>query len=129
MKMATKKYSQNSLQIRFLTWLQGEFMGEDAFGNRYYQERLLFGKPQRPLRRWVLYSGAPDPTAVPPIWFGWLHFTNEHPLTDHVAYPWEKAHTPNMTGTSQAYFPPETASTSKESSTQSGKFKPWKPSE
>lgn len=127
--METKRYSQNSLQIRFLTWLQGEFMGEDAFGNRYFQERLLFGKPQRPLRRWVLYNGTPDPTAVPPIWFGWLHFTNEYPLTDRAAYDWEKPHTPNLTGTSQAYFPPHTTKCTKESKSPRNIFKPWKPSE
>ena len=40
------------------TWLYGEFVGEDEFGNRYYRTRR--GKIDRTLlmeRRWVIYNG------------------------------------------------------------------------
>ena len=61
-----------------LTWLRGEPVGTDEYGNRYY--RLKNDKPQ-PLgggrfsreRRWVIYKGEPEGSKVPPEWHAWLH--------------------------------------------------------
>src|SRR5262249_31746080 len=50
------------------TWVSGHFVGKDAFGNRYYENRG--GK-----RRWVLYKGTVEASRVPPDWHGWLHHT------------------------------------------------------
>ena len=59
---------------RIMTWLTGEFVGEDKFGNRYYQTKG--GK-----RRWVIYNGTVEASRVPPDWHGWLHHTFREPPT------------------------------------------------
>ena len=46
----------------------GELVGTDQFGNRYYRGRSrLLGRAER---RWVLYANArqPDASMVPPEW-------------------------------------------------------------
>lgn len=84
------------------TWLHGRQVGQDETGNRYYQER----KPRNArVRRWVIYAGPPEATAVPPEWHGWLHHTVDAPLTGPKR-PWQAPHQPNATGTPAAYRPP-----------------------
>src|SRR5690606_7685521 len=49
------------------TWLYGELVGEDEFGNRYYRTRG--GKIDPVLRferRWVVYNGYTEASMVPP---------------------------------------------------------------
>src|SRR5215217_6662647 len=58
------------------TWLYGELVGEDEFGNRYYRTRG--GKIDKALkwdRRWVVFNGYTEASTVPPSWHGWLHHT------------------------------------------------------
>ena len=48
------------------TWLYGEFVGEDEFGNRYY--RTKGGKIDPTIlmqRRWVIYKGVVEASATP----------------------------------------------------------------
>ncbi|HYU11033.1 MAG TPA: NADH-ubiquinone oxidoreductase subunit NDUFA12 family protein, partial [Stellaceae bacterium] len=66
-----------TLGTRWLTWLRGELVGTDPYGNRYY--RLKGDKPQRlgggrfsRERRWVIYNGEPEGSKVPPEWHAWL---------------------------------------------------------
>ncbi len=64
------------------TWLYGEFVGEDEFGNRYF--RTKGGKIDPTLgfeRRWVIYRGIAEASTVPPSWHGWLHHTVDVPPT------------------------------------------------
>jgi len=78
-----------------LTWLRGELVGADDYGNRYY--RLKGDKPRRlgggrfsRERRWVIYNGEPEGSKVPPEWHAWLHhMVNEVPQP-RQRYPWEK---------------------------------------
>jgi NADH:ubiquinone oxidoreductase subunit len=105
MSKSKPSFSKNSLQVRILTFIAGEFVGQDQFGNRYFHEKLLFSKFNRPLRRWVLYKGTPEASKVPAEWFGWLHFTHERPITEQAKYDWEKPHQQNLTGTPLAYRP------------------------
>jgi NADH:ubiquinone oxidoreductase subunit len=80
-------------------------VGEDQYGNKYYQENKasLEGRP----RRYVTYNGYAEPSRVPADWHGWLHHTFERPPTEEpfILKPWEKEHRPNMTGTRFAYRP------------------------
>ncbi|HVT55133.1 MAG TPA: NADH:ubiquinone oxidoreductase subunit NDUFA12, partial [Xanthobacteraceae bacterium] len=92
----------------FWTWLYGEYVGADEFGNRYYRQRggginKGFGFQ----RRWVIYNGIAEPTRVPPSWHGWLHHTVDTPPTEDkvVSRDWWKPHRPNLTGTPNAYRP------------------------
>lgn len=97
----------------FGTWwhtrLHGEFVGEDEFGNRYY--RTKGGKIDPGLgfqRRWVIFAGDADGSAIPPGWHGWMHNRVDVPPSEEKGYtpwPWQKPHRPNPTGTPAAYRP------------------------
>lgn len=78
---------------------RSNFVGEDDYGNKYYQDR----KPSVAGRhkRYVIYRGIAEPSKVPAEWHGWLHHTLDLPPTE-APLPrrsWETDHTPNMTGT------------------------------
>jgi len=97
---------------RLLTWLRGELVGTDSYGNRYYRDRGATplrrggGRFSRE-KRWVIYNGEPEASKVPPEWHAWLHHTvNEVPRADRPRHSWKKPHQPNMTGTRYAYYPP-----------------------
>ena len=91
--------------IKILTKLKGRFVGQDSYGNRYYEEKFLFSRPPRKPRRWVLYKDMVEASKVPAEWFGWLHYTFEAPLSEENKQPWQKPHQMNLTGTAQAYRP------------------------
>lgn len=85
---------------------RAEFVYEDQFGNKYYEERKETYDGRK--RRWVTYTGYADASRVPAEWHGWLHHMydgrpNETPL--ETAQTYEKEHRPNMTGTVHAYHP------------------------
>ncbi len=88
------------------TKLNGKKVGEDIFGNVYYQHKKSFnGKPHK---RWVMYKGLAEPSKVPPMWHAWLHYmVNDLPENvNEPRYEWQKEHKPNLTGTVNAYHPP-----------------------
>ena len=92
---------------RVITWLNGERLGEDEFGNVYYQARKAPSSGRR--RRWVVYARGDDEASnVPPEFHAWLHYTiNELPAKDRgKKYAWQRDHRPNQTGTAGAYRPP-----------------------
>ena len=90
--------------VKLLIWTKGRFVGQDDYGNRYYEERFLFRRPERAPKRWVSFAGDADPTKIPAHWHGWIHFTYEDPLSVK-SHNWEKKHLQNLTGTSYAYRP------------------------
>ena len=71
----------NTLVTMVRTWLRGEPVGADEFGNRYYRARGAAGD-RRAERRWVVYAGLAEPTRVPPGWHGWVRGTIERPPMD-----------------------------------------------
>ncbi|WP_273718574.1 MULTISPECIES: NADH:ubiquinone oxidoreductase subunit NDUFA12 [Bartonella] len=94
----------NTIGTRFFTWRKGKRIGEDQFGNIYYEGGLhKDGYP----RRWVIYKDYSEASTIPPGWHGWIHHRFECPPTqeDYHPYEWEKPHVANMTGTSEAYRP------------------------
>ena len=122
-----------SLGTRLYTWLKGELVGVDQFGNRYFRE-----KGQPPLkrgggrasreRRWVLYNGEVEASRVPPLWHAWLHHTIDDVPTDSgPKYPWEKEHLPNLTGTDRAYRPPGSLLRGGHRPRATGDYEPWTP--
>lgn len=117
----------NLLQMKIFAKLAAHLVGEDKFGNKYYQEKLLFGKPQRPQRRWVIYkSGALEASAIPAKWFAWLHFTTERPLCG-TSKPFEKEHAHNKTGGNDAYHPPHSLLNTKTRTAHSQAHESWTP--
>jgi len=129
-----------SIGTRLFTWLRGEQVGSDGFGNRYYRERrrpparaLEAGK--RPVslareKRWVVYAGEADGSKVPPVWHAWLHHTIQEVPTGEAAqgYAWQKPHVPNLTGTPLAYRPPGSLLAEGKRPKATGDYEPWRPS-
>ena len=50
---------------RMITWLRGEAVGTDEFGNQYYHDRKPAPGGRR--RRWVIYDGDDEASKVPPL--------------------------------------------------------------
>ena len=76
-------WNSQTFGTQFWTWLYGEFVGEDEFGNRYYRTRG--GKIDPTLgfeRRWVIYNGYTEASTIPPSWHGWMHHTVDTPPTE-----------------------------------------------
>lgn len=92
-----------TITTRLYTYFNGNLVGEDEFGNRYYSEKKA--PKQGRAKRWVIYKGMAEPSKVPAKWFGWLHYsTDKSPAEVHTKhYGWEKPHLPNLTGTKNAY--------------------------
>ncbi len=88
---------------RLFTWLHGRQIGKDADGNIYYEDKRVRGGVRT--RRWVMYAGAVEASAVPPEWHAWLHYTTDAPIAT-VRRAWIKPHLPNATGTPASYRPP-----------------------
>lgn len=104
------------------SWRNGEKVGEDGLGNRYYRSRD--GK-----RRWVIYNGSNDASRVPAEWHGWLHGTIDD-LPDRALPPvrtWQQPAIPNGTGTATAYRPAGAAGSGASRARASGDYQPWTP--
>lgn len=102
--------------------------GKDAFGNRYYHARPRKGYSLE--RRWVLYAGAPEPSAVPPEWHGWLHHQSDAiPSAETPSFrrPWQTQHAPNRTGTILAYRPPGHLLAGGRRDPATGDYEAWTP--
>jgi NADH:ubiquinone oxidoreductase subunit len=128
---------------RFFTWwngqtfgtqlwtsLYGERVGEDEFGNVYY--RTKGGKIDPALgfeRRWVIYNGYTEASAIGPAWHGWMHHTVDTPPTEekYVPRPWQKPHRPNLTGTPAAQRPTGSTLSQGRRPKATGDYKAWVP--
>jgi NADH:ubiquinone oxidoreductase subunit len=104
------------------TWWSGTAVGQDKYGNRYYQSRD--GK-----RRWVIYAGTVEASRVPPEWHGWLHHTFAKPPTEESARarPWEAEYEPNLTGTPLAHRPQGSLWREGRRPPATGDYEPWRP--
>jgi NADH:ubiquinone oxidoreductase subunit len=109
---------------RVKTWLHGEPVGADAYGNRYFQAKRAPAAGRR--RRWVVYAGTPDASKVPPEWHAWLHYTVDAPLTP-VARPWIRPHQPNLTGTAAAWRPAGSQLRGGVRARATGDYESWSP--
>lgn len=82
------------------TWLRGEEMGRDEFGNRYYRDKTGL-KCARREKRWVVYEGEAEASKVPPDWHAWLHHLMAEPPPASglpTRKPWQAPHQANLTG-------------------------------
>ncbi len=122
-----------TIGTRLFTWLRGELVGTDQFGNRYFREkgkRALQpgGGRQSREKRWVLYNGKPEASKVPPLWHAWLHHTTDTVPTDSgKRYPWQKDHVPNLTGTPLAYHPRGSVLRGGHRAPAAADYEPWQP--
>jgi NADH:ubiquinone oxidoreductase subunit len=115
---------------RLYTWLRGEQVGSDEFGNRYFRDkagaRRFAGRREK---RWVLYAGDPEASKVPPDWHAWLHHSVKEPPPPGglPKRPWQKEHVPNLTGTAEAYRPPGHDYKGGRRARATGDYEPWVP--
>ena len=117
-----------------ITWFNAfhakEHVGTDHEGNKYYTGKARKGYYHK--RRWVIYNGEPEASRVPPEWHAWLHHQSNDVPDEHSAphrKSWQKPHTPNLTGTNQAYRPPGHILQGGQRDDASGDYEPWNPSQ
>ena len=114
-----------TIGTRLFTFFRGRLVGTDLAGNRYYVEkRPLAG---RRTRRWVMYDGPADPSAVPAEWHAWLHHTTDAPIALASRQPWQLPHLPNMTGTALSYRPPGHDYSGGRRQQTTGDYESWTP--
>lgn len=110
----------------------GENVGSDEFGNKYYRTKKknnhigMYNKE----RRWVVYNGKAEPSKVPALWHGWLHYTFDSVPTEDdqkKQYGWQKSHLPNLTGTPYAYLPKGHVAAEGKRDKATGDYEAWKP--
>ena len=121
-----------ALGTRLYTWLRGEEVGRDRFGNRYVREKgggNVHADSIRKERRWVIYDGEVEASRVPPDWHAWLHHTVAEPPPpgEPAKRPWEREHRPNLTGTAEAYRPPGHTLSGGRRARGTGDYEPWTP--
>ena len=106
-------WNQQTLGTRIQTLFYGKFVGQDSFGNKYYQSKS--GK------RWIIYKDEIDASKIPNDWYSWMHYTKNkiENLHDLKKYEWQKPHLSNQTGTEKSYHP------NKENNEISKKYKAW----
>lgn len=125
---------------RLTTILHGKKIGEDNYGNCYYQAtpRQYFWQFWRPRktkwgndRRWVIYAKkfrkyGLEASAVPAEWNMWLHHTADEPLSEQNQHGWQKPFIANPTGTKEAILP-KSAKNEGERQASSVDFHAWQP--
>lgn len=119
-------WNGQTLGTRFNTWRTGNRVGEDEQGNVYYEGgKNIDGYP----RRWVIYKGEAEASAVPPGWHGWLHYRVDTPPSDesYTPHAWEKPHQENLTGTAKAYRPKGSMLNPETRPTVTGDYDAWTP--
>lgn len=119
-------WNGQTLGTRFNTWRFGKPVGEDEFGNRYYEGGL---NSDGQTRRWVIYNGYSEASIIPPGWHGWIHHRVDTPPAKENYKPrdWQKPHQPNLTGTPQAYRPDGSVLGYKHRPRVTGDYDAWTP--
>ncbi len=115
-----------TIGTRLFSWLNGQLVGRDEQGNRYYQEKR---EPKgRRRKRWVMYDGVVEASRVPAHWHGWLHYTVDvAPTSNSPRYSWQKPHKANQTGTAGAYLPPGHTLMGGQREKTTADYEPWMP--
>ncbi|MBL6664427.1 MAG: NADH:ubiquinone oxidoreductase subunit NDUFA12 [Rickettsiales bacterium] len=102
---------------KFLIRRSSNKIGTDEFGNSYYQHK-------KNKKRYVIYNGIAESSKIPAQWHGWIHYSSDiAPIKINTnKASWQKIHTPNLTGTINAYSPKN-----KPSHKSSSSYEAWEP--
>ncbi|MCQ8782523.1 NADH:ubiquinone oxidoreductase subunit NDUFA12 [Mangrovibrevibacter kandeliae] len=111
-----------TIGTRVFTSRRGQKVGEDEFGNVYYQTA-------DGARRWVIYNGPAEASRIPPGWHGWIHRRTDVAPSQANYQPraWQKPHVPNLTGTPNAYRPKGSILNTAERPRVTGDYDAWVP--
>ena len=116
-------WNGNTVGTKLYTYLKGKKVGEDYFGNYFYESR-----DKR--NRWCIYSYQSDASKISPEWNSWLRFiTNSCPTDEAMTYEWQKSFSGNLTGLDGAYKPEILRANKKneELDRYQSDYKAWKP--
>ena len=120
---------QSKITYLMTLFLRGHYVGMDQDGNRYYTGKARKG--YRHDRRFVRFAnGNPEASQVPPEFHAWLHHQSDtFPDADKAGFrkPWQKSHTPNLTGTTLAYRPEGHILKGGERAKTTGDYEAWIP--
>ena len=77
----------------------------------------------------MTYAGPADASAIPPGWYGWMHYRTDvvPSKSNYVPHAWEKPHQPNLTGTAAAYRPDGSLLNKGERPRVTGDYDAWSP--
>ncbi|MGZ8364038.1 MAG: NADH:ubiquinone oxidoreductase subunit NDUFA12 [Caulobacteraceae bacterium] len=119
-----------TIGTRFTLFRGAKKVGEDEFGNRYYEaktDRNSYDKGRR--RRYVTYKGLAEPSLIPPEWHGWMHYIYDTPPSEApmALRSWELPHKPNLTGTPNAYRPAGSIAGHGQRAQATGDYEAWTP--
>ncbi|SON55415.1 NADH dehydrogenase [Hartmannibacter diazotrophicus] len=125
----------SNLLLKIFTWWNGSTMGTDFFtarkGVRVGEDELgnVYYRTSDDKRRWVIYNGVAEASAIPPGWHGWMHHRVDTAPTDENYTPraWQKPHRANPTGTPGAYHPPGSILGSGHRPRVTGDYDAWTP--
>jgi NADH:ubiquinone oxidoreductase subunit len=118
-------WNGQTLNTRFHTWRHGKRVGQDEFGNVYYEGGEFDGRS----RRWVIYNGYAEASSIPAGWHGWMHHRTDVPPSreDYKAKAWEKGPRPNLTGSAGAYRPQGSIAAGGHRPKVTGDYDAWTP--
>lgn len=115
-----------NIVTKALLWLNYKCVGQDKFGNKYY-ESLKSTKDKKRTRS-VMYKGKTETTKVPAMWHAWLHYmSDEIPSDNKLQYDWQDEYLPNLTGTKHAYRPKGHMTSSGVRDYVSSDYHAWRP--
>lgn len=108
--------------------LNGEHVGTDAQGNKYFRAKKK-KSPDGREKRWVIYNGSNDASRVPAEWHGWLHGSFDELPESNLppAKVWEADHEHNLTGTQGAYRPAGALERGGQRARATGDYEAWTP--
>jgi NADH:ubiquinone oxidoreductase subunit len=127
--------------LEFFTWWQSATLGlrwhlrrnavkvgEDTAGNSYYKSKAIDKALQRE-RRFVIYAGQAEASAIPPGWWGWMHHRTDICPADevYIEKAWQNPHVPNLTGTPNAWRPQGSLLNTGVRPRATGDYEAWKP--
>ena len=116
-------WNGNTLGTKLYTYLNGKKVGEDYFGNFYFES-----KDKK--NRWCIYSNESEASKISPEWNSWLRFISvESPKDNDMTYEWQKVFDGNLTGLDSAYKPNIVGTSDSEKDLDNYQFdyKAWKP--
>ena len=116
-------WNGSTVGTNLYTFLKGKKVGEDHFGNSYYES-----KDKK--NRWCIYSNQSEASRIGPEWNSWLRFISDSsPEGRDMSYEWQKVFNGNLTGIEGAYKPGIVrASSSKENlDSYESDYQAWKP--
>ena len=108
---------------KLFTYFYGKNVGEDYFGNFYYESRDK-------KNRWCIYSNESEASKICPEWNSWLRFIfDDIPKDNNAKYKWQKLFDGNLTGLDSAYKPRyiKTGGSREDLDNYQSDYKAWKP--